>query len=72
MEGTRLDVWLVVDALAEEGATPERVAEHFAVSSDVVDAAVTYAEEFPARLAAEREAFLAAARSAGEQLPHVG
>ena len=72
IEGTRLDAWLVVDAAHQPGATVESVAEHFAVPLDVVAAAIEYEREFPARVAAERDAFMAASRAAGEQLPFVG
>ena len=72
VEGTRLDAWLLIDALREPGATPANVADHFAVPTEVVFAAMEYAAEFPDRLVAERAAFFAAAKAAGEQLPHVG
>lgn len=65
-------MWLLVDAMGEPGASPASVAEHFGVSGEVVSAALEYAEEFPDRVLAERAAFFAASRAAGEHLPHVG
>jgi uncharacterized protein (DUF433 family) len=58
-EGTRLDVWFLLDALANAGSAAE-VAEHFAVPVEVVWAAVAYGREFPARVDAERDADRAA------------
>ncbi len=71
VEGTRLDVWLLVDALNEADATKESVAEYFGTPVEVVDAAVEYHQEFPDRVTAERQAYLAAAADAAEHLPHV-
>ena len=58
-EGTRLDVWFLLDALAEAGS-PATVAEHFAVPVEVVWAAMAYGREFPDRVDAERAADRAA------------
>jgi uncharacterized protein (DUF433 family) len=55
VEGTRLDVWFLLDALVEMGS-PDAVAEHFQVPVGVAWAAVAYAREFPSRLEAERTA----------------
>lgn len=58
-EGTRLDVWFLLDALAEAGS-PAAVAEPFAVPVEVVWAAVAYGRDFPDRVDAKRAADRAA------------
>ena len=53
--GTRLDVWFLLDTLAELGSC-EAVTEHFGVPVEVIWAAIEYDREFPDRVAAERAA----------------
>ena len=65
VDGTRLDVFHLLDALVELGDANE-VAEDLGTPVEVVWAAVAYGQEFPARVDAER----AADTRAGQDVEH--
>ena len=71
VDGTRLDVFHLLDAVAELGS-PEEVAVDLGTPVEVVWAAVAYGQEFPARVEAERAADAAAGRDVERRYPPAG